>query len=181
MLCSVPISLDHNSGSFLLLLVGHHWPRTSSGHSASPLIIFWLLKVICPFCCSQKSQAHFLCPTLFFGRTDFLLLFCALGKHASHSIPAFLYRGAIHYCICSFVSLLALVYFQHRKCVENIRSQMGLWTRAKKFKLKCRRNVDEKVAVFSAVPRTWSSHWNPNHILRWPYFNALGISQVQCS
>lgn len=125
MLCSVPISLDHNGSSFLWLLVGEHWLRTSSVHSGCPLIIFWLLKVMYPFQCSQKSQAYFLRLTLFFGRSDFLLLFCVPGKHASHSNPAFLYRGAIHYRICSFVSLLERTYFQLSKRVENISSQIG--------------------------------------------------------
>lgn len=135
----------------------------------------------------SKQWSFFLCLTLFFGRSDFLLLFCAPGKCLPHSILAFLYRGAIHFSICSSMFLIELSYFENSKCVEKIRSRMGPWMRGKNLKLKCwllDKNLDTwiKVAVFSAVLRTWSSgssHWNPNQeLLRWPYFNVLGISQV---
>lgn len=85
--CSVPASLDHNGGSFLWLLVGQHWLRTSSRHSGCSLIIFWLLKTILSYAAKTVK--------LFFSAWPFSLAglissYYSVHPESMHHIPSLL-------------------------------------------------------------------------------------------
>lgn len=155
--CSVPVSLHHSGGSLLWLLVGEHWLRTSFRSSGHSLTIFWLLTAILPYAAKTAELSFSVWPFSLAGLTS--SYYCVHPESMHHSILAFLYRGAIHYSICSLMLLVELAYFEHSKCVKNIRSQTGPWMRGKKFKLKCwllEKNLAAwvKVVVFSVVLRT---------------------------
>lgn len=85
--CSVPVSLHHSGGSFLWLLVGEHWLRTSSRSSGRSLTVFWLLTAILPYAAKTAK--------LFFSAWPFSLAgltssYYCVHPESMHHIPSLL-------------------------------------------------------------------------------------------